>query len=173
MQLGDVLKKKREELSLTQEEVGDKLFVTRQTISNWENKKTLPDIDSLIDIATFYDLSLDNLLLKGSDVVEDIKRKEKIASLYKWTLVPFITFGLLLLLMVRFIISGSVTNLFIVSALLFSNSVTFLFFDKQVKEAKGISQQKMKTKNVLLFLLLVLLFGVLGFFTAYYNVFNL
>lgn len=56
MRLGEVLKEKRVELNLTQEEVGEKLFVTRQTISNWENGKTLPDIDSLIDIATFYDL---------------------------------------------------------------------------------------------------------------------
>ncbi|MBO0442269.1 helix-turn-helix transcriptional regulator [Vagococcus fluvialis] len=76
MRLGEVLKEKRVELNLTQEEVGEKLFVTRQTISNWENGKTLLDIDSLIDIASFYDLSLDKVLLKGSDIVEDIKKKK-------------------------------------------------------------------------------------------------
>ena len=67
---------KRKKSRVTQEEVGEKLFVTRQTISNWENGKTLLDIDSLIDIASFYDLSLDKVLLKGSDIVEDIKKKK-------------------------------------------------------------------------------------------------
>lgn len=81
MNVGKILKKKRLELNLTQEEVAASLFVSRQTISNWENEKTLPDIESLIRLAEFYHISLDKLLLKGSDVVENIKKQEKNADL--------------------------------------------------------------------------------------------
>ncbi|MGX6979950.1 helix-turn-helix domain-containing protein [Vagococcus elongatus] len=81
MNVGKIIKEKRLELNLTQEEVAASLFVSRQTISNWENEKTLPDIESLIRLAEFYDISLDKLLLKGSDVVENIKKQEKNADL--------------------------------------------------------------------------------------------
>ena len=129
MRLGEVLKEKRVELNLTQEEVGEKLFVTRQTISNWENGKTLPDIDSLIDIATFYDLSLDKVLLKGSDIVEDIKKKEKLTRLYNWLVVPYLIFFLLLFLMYRSIVEDNMTNLLAVSGLLFLTSAISFYFE--------------------------------------------
>ncbi len=45
------IKKIRVQNNLTQEEVASKLFVTRQTVSNWENGKTQPDIDMLIKIS--------------------------------------------------------------------------------------------------------------------------
>lgn len=49
---------------LTQEQVAELLGVSRQTISNWENEKSYPDIISVIKMSECYDVSLD-YLLKG------------------------------------------------------------------------------------------------------------
>ncbi|WP_288395179.1 helix-turn-helix domain-containing protein [uncultured Vagococcus sp.] len=172
MRLGEVLKEKRVELNLTQEEVGEKLFVTRQTISNWENGKTLPDIDSLIDIATFYDLSLDKVLLKGSDIVEDIKKKEKLTRLNNWLVVPYLLFFLLLFLMYRSIVEDNMTNSLAVSGLLFLTSAIFFFFESQMKEIKGIPVKKWTGKKIMI-AIGIIIFGLLaGFLSGYFNVFN-
>lgn len=66
MKIGDQLKKARLDKNLTQEEVAEKIFVSRQSISNWENNKTYPDIGNVIALSDLYQISLDELL-KGSD----------------------------------------------------------------------------------------------------------
>ena len=66
MKIGDKLKNARLKKSMTQEEVAEKLFVSRQSISNWENNKTYPDIGNVIALSDLYEISLDELL-KGSD----------------------------------------------------------------------------------------------------------
>ena len=48
MELSIQIKKYRTELHLSQEELAEKVYVTRQTISNWENEKSYPDIHSLL-----------------------------------------------------------------------------------------------------------------------------
>ena len=66
MKIGDKLKNARIKKSMTQEEVADKLYVSRQSISNWENNKTYPDIGNVLALSDLYEVSLDELL-KGSD----------------------------------------------------------------------------------------------------------
>ena len=48
MELGKQIKEYRMEANLSQEELADKVYVSRQTISNWENDKNYPDINSLV-----------------------------------------------------------------------------------------------------------------------------
>lgn len=48
MELSKQIKKYRTEANLSQEELADKIYVSRQTISNWENEKNYPDIKSLV-----------------------------------------------------------------------------------------------------------------------------
>lgn len=79
MKFHESIKEKRKNLNLTQEEVAEKLFVSRQTISNWENGKTLPDIESLISISELYEISLDELI-KGD---KKMQRKIKIKHNYE------------------------------------------------------------------------------------------
>lgn len=168
MQLQEILKQERKQLNLTQEEVGNKLYVTRQTISNWETGKTLPDIDSLIDIAKFYDLSLDNLLLKGSDIVENIKRKEKLTRLNKWSYVPIMIILLVVFLMYRSKIEGNIVNL-LVCALLLILCVTLLsYFESQMKEIQRIPTKWTK-KRIIIFGLLFILGIVIGYLSAYFE----
>lgn len=66
MTIGQQLKEARIKSNMTQEEVAAKIYVSRQSISNWENGKTYPDIISVIKLSDLYQVSLDKLL-KGSD----------------------------------------------------------------------------------------------------------
>lgn len=50
--------------------MAEKLYVSRQTISNWERGKTYPDIDSLLLMATYFDVSLDNLIKGDVDAMK-------------------------------------------------------------------------------------------------------
>ena len=71
MELNKQIKKYRTDANLSQEELADKIFVSRQTISNWENGKNYPDIKSLVLMSEVFQVSLDNLI-KG-----DLERMKK------------------------------------------------------------------------------------------------
>ena len=71
MELSKQIKKYRTEANLSQEELADKIYVSRQTISNWENEKNYPDIKSLVLMSEVFQVSLDNLI-KG-----DLERMKK------------------------------------------------------------------------------------------------
>ena len=62
MEIGSKLKKARNENGITQEHAAELLGVSRQTISNWENNKSYPDIISVIKMSDLYAVSLDHLL---------------------------------------------------------------------------------------------------------------
>lgn len=72
MEIYTKLKEARIRTGLTQEEAAEKISVSRQTISNWENGKSLPDIVSVMRMSDLYQVSLDELL-RG-----DQKMKEKL-----------------------------------------------------------------------------------------------
>ncbi|MBR1702597.1 MAG: helix-turn-helix transcriptional regulator [Lachnospiraceae bacterium] len=62
MDIGSKIKSARLEAELTQEQAAEALGVSRQTISNWENEKTYPDIVSVVKMSDLYHISLDHLL---------------------------------------------------------------------------------------------------------------
>lgn len=86
----NAIKERRKALGLTQQELADRLFVSRQTVSNWENGKNFPDIPTLIAISDQVDLSLDQLLKGDASYMEKIeedyqlienKRKDRLIQL--------------------------------------------------------------------------------------------
>ena len=74
MKFSDKLKMLRAENNLTQDELADKIYVTRTAISKWETDNGYPSIESLKQIAKLFNTTLDELL---SD--EDLKKKEDLA----------------------------------------------------------------------------------------------
>lgn len=80
MEIGKKFKNARVKSNLTQEQVAGKIMVSRQTLSNWENEKSLPDILSVIKLSDLYQISLDELL-KGDQKM--IKKIEKDTSIVK------------------------------------------------------------------------------------------
>lgn len=77
MEIGKQIKKYRISNNLSQEDLSDKIFVSRQTISNWENNKNYPDIKSLLLLSSTFNVSLD-ILVKGDleEMREQIKRED-------------------------------------------------------------------------------------------------
>lgn len=65
MELSKQIKKYRTEANLSQEELADKIYVSRQTISNWENEKNYPDIKSLVLMSEVFQVSRDNLVKRN------------------------------------------------------------------------------------------------------------
>ena len=74
MDIGLKIKKFREQQKISQEELALKIFVSRQTISNWETNKSCPDIKSLITLSNIFNVSLDNF------IKEDIKEMREIVE---------------------------------------------------------------------------------------------
>lgn len=72
MKFSDQIKKLRRDQGLTQEELAGKIHVTRQAVSNWENGKNLPDLETLIVISRTFQLSLDQLILGGTEMTDKL-----------------------------------------------------------------------------------------------------
>lgn len=64
MRIGNQLNQLRKLSGMTQEQLAEKLNVSRQTISKWEAGTTLPDLDSVVKISRMFHISLDDLLLE-------------------------------------------------------------------------------------------------------------
>ena len=82
MNLGNQILNIRKEQQLTQEEFGRLFHVTRQTVSNWENEKSYPDLQVLVDMSNRFEISLDILLKEDSRMVRAID-KERILGTVK------------------------------------------------------------------------------------------
>lgn len=89
MSLGNSLYKSRKKKGLSQEEVAEKLGVSRQTISKWETEETVPDIYQAKKLAKIYGLSLDELIdvdLDQKEIEEVIKNTDdKKEAKINWT----------------------------------------------------------------------------------------
>lgn len=77
LELHSQIKKYRTEMNLSQEELAEKIYVTRQSISNWENNKNYPDIRSLLLLSSLFNVSLDQLIKGDIKIMkEEINRNE-------------------------------------------------------------------------------------------------
>ena len=122
MRTNDYLKYCRERAGFTQEQLAEKIYVTRQAVSKWERGESMPDIENIIILSDLYDISIDRLL-RGAEFLEKphfmgefMSRKRFVNSFIGITLISvffyiinlkllglltFLTFCLLNLLMVK------------------------------------------------------------------------
>lgn len=88
MELGRQIKKYRNELSMSQDTLAERVFVSRQTISNWENDKSYPDVNSLVLLSEVFHTSIDNLIKGDIEIMkqevrsEDKKQFEKVSQVF-------------------------------------------------------------------------------------------
>ena len=80
MELGKRLKEYRTRAGMTQDELAEKLFVSRQTISSWENDKSYPDIHSLLMLGEVFGVSLDTLVKGDIEIMKEKIDGETIRS---------------------------------------------------------------------------------------------
>ena len=81
------LKDARIQAGLTQEQVAEIIMVSRQTISNWENGKSLPDIVSIMNLSNLYQISIDELLKGDKRMKEKIEKDANVAKVRERVLV--------------------------------------------------------------------------------------
>ncbi len=81
MNIGNRILNIRNEEHLTQEKFGELFHVTRQTVSNWENGKSYPDLKTLIDISNQFGISLDTLLKEDSNMVKHMDKARLMETL--------------------------------------------------------------------------------------------
>ena len=80
MEIGTKLKSARKKCGLTQEKAAEAVGVSRQTISNWENEKSYPDIVSVIRLSSLYSVSLDELLKGDEDMIEHLEESTNVVN---------------------------------------------------------------------------------------------
>lgn len=84
MELSGQIKKYRDALGLSQEELAERIFVTRQSVSNWENGKTYPDLQSLLRLSDLFGLSLDELIKGDIETMKEEINKSEIRKMNQW-----------------------------------------------------------------------------------------
>jgi len=98
MSIGEVLKQARASINLSQEEIADKVGVSRQTISNWENGRSYPDISNIMALSDVYGITLDSLLKGDSKMIRHLEESTNVARSRKQVAASIVALGILLLL---------------------------------------------------------------------------
>ncbi|KEZ85628.1 transcriptional regulator [Clostridium sulfidigenes] len=81
MNFKENLKKLRKEKNISQEQLAEKLNISRQAISKWESGKAYPDIDNLILLRDIFNVSLDELMVnEKTDKGKSINQEEDVSS---------------------------------------------------------------------------------------------
>ena len=91
MNFKDNLKKIRKDNNLSQEELAEKLNVTRQSVSKWESGVAYPEMDKVIQICKMFNLNIDDLLNKDIKEVNEAKESKSIFNKYVDDFLGYIT----------------------------------------------------------------------------------
>ena len=83
MTVGEKIQFYRKKIGLSQEELGQKMLVSRQTVSLWEMDKTLPTVDNLIRLKEIFSVSIDDILSE-TEPIEENKNEPKEAYVFKY-----------------------------------------------------------------------------------------
>ena len=99
MNISEQIRMNRKKIRSSQEDLAERVYVSRQTISSWENGKSYPDLQSLLLLSEIFSISLDELI-KGD--VEEMKEKV-VSEKMKWGSYAMILFFVLMVSMMPFV----------------------------------------------------------------------
>ncbi len=129
MDIDTLLKKYREQQQLTQQDVADKLFVSRQSVSNWELNKNYPDIIKLIELSELYEVTLDELVKGDDNMVRHLKESTDIVKKNKQVIAGFtVNMILFVVIIIGFSVSAELLPVgLVVLALILINSTIIMY----------------------------------------------
>ena len=127
MEIGKKLKEARQMSGLTQENVAEKLNVSRQTISNWETEKFYPDILYVLQLSDLYQVSLDELQKGDERMIQHLEDSTNVVKSNQKILLAFICNICLLFLFFIFIIPISKSYLLTLIGLLVVTNGLFVY----------------------------------------------
>ncbi len=131
--LGEKIRDQRKRAGLSQEQLAEKLNVSRQAITKWETNKGVPDISNLIAISDEFGLSLDELI-KGDNVVK--KKLISDSSSKKWHILVIVYLIAIVAYIAFFAICHKILMIGFLIATLF-----MLFFELRIFLKEKISRQ--------------------------------
>ncbi len=126
MEVGERLKARRNELNLTQDQVAESLGITRQTMSNWENGRSYPDIERVIGLSELYALSLDELLKGDQKMVRHLQENTVVNHFLK-LFIGMLLVNVALMVVLMLVQSMSETFLFMIFALIGLNTLSLFY----------------------------------------------
>lgn len=144
MNVGNQIKNHRRRMKLTQVELAEKLYISSQTISNWENERSYPDIHNLIALTILFNISLDELVKGDITNMKEIIKKSNY-SRYNW--IMLIMFLLALISFEFFIKEFGLMGLIIPVILVGIG----LFFSRLINDIEKSDEVK-KYKDIVVFL---------------------
>lgn len=104
MDIGKRIRSRRMEMNMTQDELAEKLLVSRPAVSNWETGKNYPDLQIIVMLSEVLDVSLDDLLKGDANVVEQItKDTRESGKLRKRTKILIAALAVLLVIVLTYI----------------------------------------------------------------------
>lgn len=124
MLLGEKIKNIRQENKLSQEEFSEKFNVTRQTVSNWENGKSVPDLETIVKMSGEFNVSTDELLKEDKSVVQKIDSEKKKKNT-------------LFMILIVLIIGINFSGIFFYKELQKKNAISFTMKDDRTVDVKN------------------------------------
>lgn len=141
MEIGAQIKKYRNNMKISQEELAEKVYVSRQTISNWETGKNYPDIHSLLLLSSIFHISLDQLV-KGD--IEIMKKEIDVTEIKKFNRCAVI-YGILLVLTIVLLVPFiKIMNWYgmIPWAAIYGMAIYYAFKAEKIKKDHNLSTYK-------------------------------
>lgn len=141
MEIGIQIKKYRNDMKISQEELAEKVYVSRQTISNWETGKNYPDIHSILLLSSIFNVSLDQLV-KGD--IEIMKKEINLTEINKFNRCAIIYGVLLVLTVVSLVPLIKIMGWYglLPWAVIYVIAVYFAFKAEKIKKENNISTYK-------------------------------
>lgn len=104
MELGAQIRRYRAELGLSQEALAERVFVTRQTVSNWETGKNYPDIHSLLLLGALFEVSLDELVKGDIEIMRETVERSRIEQFNLYSRVFSVLYAAMILSFVPLVV---------------------------------------------------------------------
>jgi len=144
MDIGKKIKEQRSQLGYSQEDLAEAVYVTRQTISSWENDKSYPDVHSLILLSRTFDITVDELLkgdlVKMQNVIEQIEKVD-IKNMKIYAAIMWILEGIALVFLGFAIVLGFTPG-FIIMAIVFIFAGFFAYKVEKIKKQYDVQTYK-------------------------------
>jgi len=137
MEIGTQIRKYRNAQELSQEELAERVYVTRQTISNWENGKSYPDIHSLLLLSSLFHVSLDQLVKGDIEIMKQEINKEEVAKFNRLSKIFAVLFAACIVAFIPLVVFLKLCGV-IIWAILYLVVLGFSFRIEKLKKSNDI-----------------------------------
>lgn len=141
MNIGNEIKKRRAQMNLSQEELAEKVYVTRQTVSNWETEKSYPDIHIVLLLSQVFGTTVDALLKEDISQMKSEINQNEIKRFNKYSGIFSILLILTILLTVPLIVLLKIPGI-IIAVALWAVTMVYAFKVEKIKKDNNISTYK-------------------------------